>query len=100
MIHERRERLGPGAEIGVIVGEIGLLADHTDLELAAAPALADARVQNRRLLSRIGADDHQPVGLVDAGDRRVEKIARAAERGIKCGAILPAIDVGRAEPRH
>ena len=37
------------------------------------------------------------VGLVDAGDGRVEQIARAPVRGIECGTVLAAVDIGRAE---
>ena len=44
------ERLRPGAEIVVRIGEVGLLADQPDREAAVAPALADARVEHRRFL--------------------------------------------------
>ena len=39
-------------------------------QLAVQPALADARVQHRRLAARVGADQQDRVGLLDAGDRR------------------------------
>jgi hypothetical protein len=45
---EFAERVGARAEIVVRIGEIGPGADQTDFELAAAPALADARVENGR----------------------------------------------------
>ena len=44
-------------------------ADDADQAIALQPALADARVEHRRFEARIGADDHDRVGLVDAGDR-------------------------------
>ena len=56
------------------------------------PALAQARVDERRLPARVGADQQAGVGLLDAGDRRVEQIAGAA-RGIEPGAVLAAVDV-------
>ena len=75
-----RQALGAGAEIGVGIGEIGLLADHADRSgIALEEALADARIQHRRFLARIGADQHDRVGLFDAGNGRVEQIAGAAE---------------------
>src|SRR5690606_13962768 len=52
-IHELRKRLRPGAEIAVRVGEIDVLTDQADREMAHAPAFADARVEDRRLLARI-----------------------------------------------
>ena len=50
-----------------------------------------------RLMARIGADEKNRIGLVDASDGGVEQIGRAAERGIEFRAILAAIDIGRAE---
>ena len=97
VVEERGERIGAGAEIGVIVGEIGALADHPDLEVRVAPALADAGVEHRRFLARIGADDHHAVGFIDPGDGRVEEVARAAPFGIEHGAVLAAVEVRRAE---
>ncbi len=70
VIEERRERFRAGAEIGVIIGEIGMLTDDTDLETAGAPALADAGIEHRRFLARIGADDHETIGFVDPRDGR------------------------------
>ena len=91
--------LGPRAEIVVSVSEIHILADQPDRDasLGLARALEDAGVEHRRLVARIGADEQEGVGLVDAGDGRIEQIARAAERGIELGAVLAAIDIGRAE---
>src|SRR3974390_2826405 len=77
------EALGPGADIAVGISQIGLLSDQPDREIAGAPALADARVEDRRLAARIGADDQQRIGLVDTGDGRIEQVARSAPRGIE-----------------
>ena len=94
------QRLRPGAEIVIGVGEIGLLADQADRKIARAPALADAGVEHGRFPARIGADDEQRVGLLDAGDGGVEEVGRPAPGRIERGAILAAVDVGDAEPRH
>src|ERR1700720_1893125 len=72
------ERIGAGAEIVVSVSEVGLGADYADLELARAPALADARVEDGGFLARVRADDQKRVGLLDAGDGRIEDIGGAA----------------------
>ena len=61
-------------------------------------ALADARVQHRRFEARIGADQQDRIGLVDAADAGVEDVAAA--RAVEHGAVLAAVDVGRAEARH
>ena len=37
------------------------------------------------------------VGVLDAFDGGVEQIGGAAERRVELGAVLPAIDIGRAE---
>src|SRR6478609_4207767 len=75
---EFAERVGARAEIIVGVSEVGPVTDHTDLELAAAPALANARVENGGFLARIRAHNQQRVGLLDPGDSRIEYVAGAA----------------------
>ena len=85
---EIAERVRARAEIIVAVGQIGLGADHADLELAAAPALADARVENGRFLARVRAHDQQRVRLLDAGDGRIENVGGAAGLGIEGVAAL------------
>ena len=94
------QRLRPGAEIVVGIGEVGPLADQADREAAHAPALADAGVEHGRFPARIGADEQQRIGLLDAGDGGVEQIARPAPARIERGAVLPAVEIGDAEPRH
>ena len=97
---ELAERLRPGAEIVVGIGQVDAARRSAPIgKLPGAPALADARVEHRRFLARIGADDQQRVGLLDAGDGRVEQVARAAERRIERRAVLPAVDVRRRRAR-
>src|SRR5262249_14764543 len=75
-------------------------ADQAHREFAQAPALADARVENGGFLARVRTDDEQSIGLLDAGDAGVEQVGGAAEGRIERGAVLAAIDMGAAEPRH
>ena len=97
MLGDLSQRLRPRAEMIVVIGQIGLLADDADQHAAFQPALADARVEHRGFAARVRADDDDGIGLVDARDGRVEKIGRAAEFRIQLRAVLAAIDVGRAE---
>src|SRR3546814_3878528 len=83
------QRIRASAEIVGPVGEIHLRPDHPDLELAGEPALADARVEYRRLEPRVAADDQQRVRALDPGDGGVEEIAGAAGR-IERDAVLAA----------
>src|SRR5579859_1723728 len=85
---EIAERIRAGAEMVARVGQIGLGADHTDLELARAPALANARVENGSFLARVRTHDQKRVGLVDAGNRRIENIGGASGAGIEPVAAL------------
>ncbi len=71
---ELGERIGTGAEMLVGIGEVDPLADQPDLEVALAPPPADAGVEHRRFAARIGADDENGVGAIDAGDARVEQV--------------------------
>ena len=93
VLHEIGKRIRSRAKIGVVIGEVRFLADHADLEVARTPALADARIDDRCFFARVRTDDHQAVGLIDAGNRRVEEIARAAILRMQHGAVLTAIDV-------
>src|SRR5436309_15825793 len=86
---EFAERIGARAEIVVRVGEIGLGADQTDLELAAAPALADARIENGGLPARVRAHDQERVGPLDAGDGRIANVGAATGFGVE-GIAAPA----------
>src|SRR6202030_1860231 len=94
------KRFRSGAKIIVSISEIRLRPDDADREMAGAPALADARIEDGCFLARVRTDDEERIGRLDAGDGRVEQIARPAPFGIERGAILPAIEVGHAKPRH
>ena len=95
-----RERLRPGAEVLVRVSEIGPLADQPDRQGAGAPTLADTRVENGCFASRVRANEQQGIRLLDSGNAGVEEIARPPPRRIEHRAVLPAIQIGHAEPRH
>ncbi len=56
-------------------------------------ALADAGVEDRGLEARVGADEHDGIGFLDAGNAGVEEIAGAAALLAQRRAILAAIDV-------
>src|ERR1700730_3738460 len=83
MIGETRKRIGPGAQIRIFIGQIGALADDADLEPGSAPAPANARVENRGFLAGIGADNHQPVGVVNARNSGIEEVTAAAPFGVE-----------------
>ena len=97
---EACESFGPCAVVLVIVCQIGALADDPNLDGGAQPTLADTRVKDRRFHPRIGTDDRDPVGLVDARDRRVEDVGRPPQRRIEFRPVLTAIHVDGAERRH
>ncbi len=48
---------GAGAQVVVVVGQVGVLADHADAQRAGQPALAQAGVQHRRFDARVGPDE-------------------------------------------
>ena len=75
-------------EIVVAIGEVRLGADQTDLELTAAPALPDARVEDGGLLARVRAHDQQRVRVLDAGDGRIEDIGAPTSLGVESIAAL------------
>ena len=58
VVDETRQSLRAGAKIIILISQIGFLADDADEKIAFEPALADARIENRRFLARIRADDH------------------------------------------
>src|SRR6478609_2099425 len=82
------ERIGTGAEMIVRIGQIGLGADHADLELAGAPALADARVEDSGFLARVRTHDQKYVRLLDPGDRWIEDPGRPPRIGVEGIAAL------------
>src|SRR6185437_12280074 len=79
--------------------EVELGPDRRRLEAALEPALAQPRIDDRRLEARVAADEEAGIGFFDAGDGGVEEVAGAARR-IERGAVLAAIEMGRAQLRH
>src|SRR5262245_4080176 len=81
------------------ISEVGLRADQADGEVALhlTEALEDAGVEHRGLNPRIGADQQNGVGLLDAFDGGVEQISGAAEFWIELRSVLTAVDVGRTK---
>ena len=98
-VEQGRERARAVADDGRPVGEFGRLADHRHREMAGDLPLADTRVQERCLPSRIAADDKQGVGLFDPGDSGVERV-EVASRRVDARPVLPAVEIGRAEQPH
>jgi hypothetical protein len=96
---EFEERGRTGAELEHAVGQVGGRPDARHGEAALAHALADAHVDQRPLDARVGPDQQAEIGLLDAGDRGIEQVA-AARGGIEPGAVLTAVQMRRAEPRH
>ena len=74
-----RQTLRPGAEVIIVISKVGLLADQAEQHIALEETLADAGVEHGCFAPRIDADQHDGVGVVDAGDGRIEQIAGAAE---------------------
>src|SRR5216683_5031236 len=66
---ESAERIRPRTEMVVLIGKVGLGADHTNLELTAAPAFADTRVENGGLLARVRAQDRKSTRLNSSHDQ-------------------------------
>ena len=91
-----REQLCLVPQMVVAIGEVDRLADQGDPEPAHRMAFADARVDQRRLPARVGADDQAGIGLLDPGDGCVEQIARARSCR-KLRPLLARIDMRRAE---
>src|SRR5215831_3220031 len=59
-------------------------------------ALAHPGVYEWRLPARVGPDQKAGIGVLDAGNRRIEEIAGAVPR-VELGAVLPTIEAGRAQ---
>src|SRR5580692_4175177 len=81
----------------IAICQISLETDDAYRRAALEPALAYARVEHRRLVARVRANDKKGIGLVDAGNCRVKKIGCAAKFRMQFRTILTAVDVGRAE---
>ena len=82
------QRVRTRTEIIVAVGQVGLGANHTNLQLAAPPALADARVENGCLLARVRANDKKRVRLFNPRDAWIKYVGGATGLWLKRVAAL------------
>ncbi len=98
-IEQHPRQMRAVARVLHVVGEVRGGADQPDRHPGMEPAPADARVQNRRLAARVGADQQHRVGLVDARDGAVEDV-EIAPRRIEQTAVLAAIEIGRTPARQ
>ena len=73
--------------------------DNAHRETPLRPALANARIQNRRFFARISADDQQRIGFFNAGNASVEAI-EIRPAAINRRAIFAAVQIGAAISRH
>ena len=87
------------SEMVVAIAEFMRLAYHAHLQAARQPALSDPRIEDRRLPTRIAADQQQRIGLFDTLDGGVEEIAGTLA-GNGGSAILPAVQMRRTEGPH
>ena len=97
MVGECGKRFGRRAKVIVFEGEVGHFANEPRQHAAAEPSLTDACIEHRRFVARIRADDENRVRLVDAGNRRIEKVGRTSKLRMELRTILAAVDVGRTE---
>ena len=92
--NEARQRVRTGAEIVIVIGQIGRLADQRDRE--SRPF--SQRLRMRALSTGASLRGLEPTissasACVDAGDRRVEQIGGAAEARIELGPVLAAVEI-------
>ena len=73
------ERRAIRAHMHVIIGQIRRRTDQGDIG-AFGPCLADPRVQHRRLVARVGADQHDIFRVINVFDRRRAHIGRTVAR--------------------
>src|SRR4029078_10047550 len=93
-VAERGQALPTRAKIIIAICKVGFFADEADREIAGAPALADARVEDGSLPAGFLSDDQQRVRLFDPGNGRVEQVRRTTPFRIDRRAILTRIDIG------
>mmetsp|Transcript_20174 Transcript_20174/g.62729 ORF Transcript_20174/g.62729 Transcript_20174/m.62729 type:complete len:200 (+) Transcript_20174:1337-1936(+) len=74
-LKQLRDRI---AEMLILVREWHARADTRDAHAVVVHASAQARVEQRRLALQVGREEEDGVGLLDAGDRRAERVRRAA----------------------
>ena len=69
-----------------------------ELDAVAAHALADAQVEDRRVVDRLGVEHEHGVGELEVGDRRLQPRARRARACSSRGSVPPARESRSAEP--
>ena len=77
----KRLTLGIIAKVVVRVGQVHLAADDVDLGLGVQPRLADARIDQGRLVARVTANDDDAIGLLNANNGLVHRVVRAEVGG-------------------
>src|SRR5262249_2033557 len=85
---EFEQRVGARPKIVVGIREIGSFPNQAHPELAGAPSLSDARVENRSLLARIRTQDQKRVALLDSRDGGIEEIGPSTRLGVEGIAAL------------
>jgi hypothetical protein len=94
-------KLGQGVgavpEMSIGIGEVGALPDHPDRHAAGAEGATNAGIEHGGLAPRIGADDQDGVGPVDAGDGGIEQIAGPTAEAAERGMGFAAVEVRHAE---
>ncbi len=56
-----------GADVVVLVSEVDLLADETDVEATVEVSLANTGVDDGSLVTGVGADEKKNISLLDTG---------------------------------
>ncbi len=94
VLGERRFRAGQfitsRAEMCIIICQINSFADQANLRTS-EPCLADTRIQNRRLIARVGSHQHHKLGAINVFDRCSADIGRAIS-GRQLRAVRPALN--------
>jgi len=89
--HEVSQRLRICADVVVFVGGLDWLADEANLKTGVEPALADARVEDGRFVSGVGANKEDDVGLLDARDGGVEEVVGADVNAVDSRLVAPRL---------
>lgn len=76
----------------VIVSKVVGWADYCNLQTVHHFGLADASVKHWALSLRVGTDEDNQVGLVDASDARVHQVL-GTEVSVKLGRVAAGVDV-------
>ena len=89
-ISQGRQR-GPKIRAGI--SEISRRTDAGHRQACLPPALAQTRIQHCRFLARIGTDDQNRIGLINACNACIEEIRGATPSRINHAAVLTAIKI-------